>query len=517
MKKTVRVVALCAALLLAAAPGAWAQAMGEAAPDEMAAPESAIISPTGARLNVVQKAVVKTLNGHPAVQFALPANAANLQLSAPGHTIVRWSTTPVLLNGANPLAGRRAQIEKERIETNAALMTVNSRLALWQAPPKSGSAQEISQMQASMQAEMPGLALEQARLERRLRLINEELARMPAASDLGERVRVILAGDVREGTEIELRYSYNHDGCGWEAVYEFNARPEEGSGDNIDARMLAEVWQFTGINWTDTEITLATLGFGPRQPAPLPEWVIDSATPKPEPRPLAGNASARVMKAEAAHLDAAPAHGIAVADTSSVYASWKLAERGLPQGRSRMQISSSAWQAPLQWLARPSVNNSRVWLVAKYDLPSNQAWPAGLAEYSVDGQSVGSGEFQPRGGQATLYFGSDPRVSVKTTTDSRKRGDTGIIRTSKTWTWAWTYTITNQHDKPVRVRVERPAPMIVDQDITVSYKNNPPAMEDRKEHMLYWVVDVPAHGKTEIEHSVTLTSPTRLPLLPDIP
>ncbi|MBD5641588.1 MAG: DUF4139 domain-containing protein [Desulfovibrio sp.] len=496
------------ALALAAAPE-------EASLDELASPRTALLSPTGARLEVSQKLEVKKHEGKPVVEFVIPADAANLQLSIPGRTIARWHTTPVLLNQGSPLAGRRAEIEKAKIDISAKLKTVNARLALWQGLPKSANSQDVEQLQGAMQSAMPQLWLEQARLERELKLINEELSRMPRPSDLGERVRVELGGDAAEGGEVTVDYSYNHDGCGWEAVYDFNTRPNEGERDEIDVRMLAEVWQYTGINWDNTEITLATKSYGPREPAALPEWVIDSASRRPQERNAPAPMAIRAMKTEAAADAAGPVAGV-TANTDAIYATWKLAERGLSQGRSRMQITAAAWKAPLQWLARPSRNSSQVWLMAKYDLPPNQAWPAGLAEYSVNGQNVGTGEFRPRSGEATLYFGADPRVTV-TTTDTRQRGESGLINTSKSWTWGWVYTIHNGHNEPIKVRVERPYPMIVDKEVKISYRNAPEPKVDAREHSFYWIVDVPANGKTEISHEVTVTSPTKLPLLPDVP
>lgn len=500
---------LCAALVLGMAFRLEA-AQDEKPDDSLAQPAKALITPGGARIEVVQTVKVGEADGKPAVRFVIPANAGNLQLSIPGQTIARWSGSPVLLNDGGPFAGRRASIEKERIEVSGKLMTVNSRLHLWQAPPKSANAQEMENLQSAMQSEMPELVARQAELEQRLKLINEELSRMPNPSDLGERIQVILAGDVKPGTELTVNYSYTHDGCGWEPVYEFNAQTGV-SGSVIDVRMLAEIWQFTGINWQDTEITLATRGNGPREPAPLPEWIIDSAQPAPSPKPRAA-AKTLALTAEAAGVNrVAPV----MPATDSVYASWELSQKGLAQGRSRLEITSTAWKTPLLWLARPTVRSNEVWLTAKYTLPADQAWPAGLAEYSVNGQNIGSGEFRPDGDLATLFFGSDPRVSIKTVTNSIRRGDSGIINSSRSWTWSWTYTITNQRNEPIEVRVERPAPQIVDKTVTVAYKNEPKAIQEQ--HMLVWNVEVPAHGKKSIEHQITLTSPTKLPLLPDVP
>lgn len=477
-------------------------------------PISALLTPNGARLNVVQKAHVKIANNAPTVAFVLPANAGNLQMSIPGQTIARWSSTPVLLNDATPFAGRRTAIEKEKIDVSAKLMTVNSRLKLWQEAPKNSTAQEMEQMQLAMRENMPELVQEQAELQQRLRLIDEELSRMPNPSDLGERVSVTLAGDVKEDAEVTINYSYNHDGCGWQPVYDFNARPEEGEGV-IDVRMLAEIWQYTGINWPDTEITLATRGFGPREPAPLPKWIIDSAQPQPAPQPRNAADRPATMALKAEKADTAPAMAPVAADTDAVYASWNLSQHGLSQGRSRLEISSTVFKTPLQWLARPSAHSTEVWLMARYELPKDHAWPAGIADYSVNGQNTGSGDFAPRGNEAVLYFGPDPRVTILTTTDSRQRSISGIINSNRSWSASWTYTIVNQHNQPVQVRVERPAPQVVDKSVTVTYKNEPRAVTEQ--NMLVWTVDVPAHGKSTIDHSVTITSPNKLPLLPDVP
>lgn len=479
-------------------------------------PYRAIISPGGARLEARELIAANKYNGKTFLLFTLPPGAANLQISVPGHTINRWSSTPSLLSDDHPSVGRRAKVEQQKVEINSQLMTVNARIALWQAPPKNGNAQDVSQLQAAMAAEMPKLVLAQAELQRRLKLVEEELSRMPRTSGIGEDVRILLEDDLPQGQKVEVRYNYTHDGCGWEAIYDFDALPQNGA-DIVKVRMLAEVWQFTGMDWKDTAIILATKGFGPLEPAELPEWIVDSQQPRPQPRMLNAKAMPMAATAMGAAEESADMAPPVLPNTESLYASWQLRETGLPQGRSRLEILASEWKTPLQWLARPSKRSSDVWIFAKYKLPGDQAWPVGQAQYSVNGESVGTSEFRPKGGEATLYFGPDPRVTVLTTNDAQKRGESGIIKTSNNWTWAWTYTIVNQHQRPVMVKVERPAPIIVDKDVTVAYHDKPAATVDSKKHMLMWDVEVPANGKRAIEHSLTISSPTSLPLLPDIP
>lgn len=493
----------------------------------LATPDKAVITPHGARLKTSQSLPVEIVEGQPRVEFVIPADASNLSLNVVDHTITRWSMTPVILQSSSQNASSKSKTQQMRDELISQLTTVKAQLDVWKAQTGDASPQDLERRQGLMHSAMPALVTEREELQRKLNLVEKELAGMPQAPGIGQLVVVTFTNDSRKSERARVEYSYDLTMAGWQAVYDFDAMTDEKAGEMVNVRLLAEVWQYTGLDWTNTEITLATIGGGPREPAPLIKWVVGAPEPEAKPQPKAAKYTTRTAGVAVVHelkaaqvselSDMAPPVAPVNARTDSVYASWTLAARGLPEGKSRVAISSDTWKAPLQWLARPSVENNRVWLLAKYELPPNHAWPAGVAQFSVDGQSVGDGEFNPRGREATLYFGADPRVNIHTTVDSNKQGETGFINTSKTWTGAWTYTLTNQHEKAIKVRVERPAPMIANDDITVTYKDVPQSVKDEKEHMVYWEVEVPGHGKTTIEHSVTISSPEKLPLLPDVP
>lgn len=515
-------------LLIVASFAAGATAAPTPETPSLVAPVMALISPNGALLTVEQSVTPRKEGENYIIEFVIPQHAKNLRVEAPGHTIVRWSSTPASIRVSSKHATRRQELERERNDLSAQLLTVKGRLGVWQAQTEGAEPAQLERRQTLMQQQMPELGLRQFQLEKRLDAVMRELAEIPDSGGVGQSIEVELAPPVR-GDHIPVVYSYDLSSCGWTPVYDFNAVTESGRNEAVNVRLLAEVWQYTGMDWSDTRITLATQSGGPREPKPLRKWFVGGeetkqAPPRPEARPAAApRARGReltTMKLEATADESAPAPAANApvnANSDGVYAVWSLTARGLPEGHSRLEILADTWQAPLRWLARPNTDDTYVWLMAKYVLPQNTAWPDGLAEFSLDGQSVGEGEFSPRGLEATLYFGADPRMSVQTAIDANKQGESGFINANKTWTGAWTYTLSNRHAAPVKVRVERPQPILGADNMSVSYVNKPEAKMDDKEHMIYWEVEVPANGKTSIEHSVTISSPVKLPLFPDVP
>lgn len=509
------------AFCLALNAGAFAATATPERDAVLMSPVSAVISPAGARLTFTEVARVEKREKDSRVIITIPDDATNLNISVPGRTIIRWSAVPVILKTSSERMTIREELVEKRDDLAANLETAKARIEVLKSQTQPANSQELANRQSLMQQQMPRLIEERANLERELSQVQRELAGMPAASGVGQSIEIVLLNDSRDEEKTKVDYSYDIGSCGWTPVYNFSANPDSDKSDLVYARLLAEIWQYTGLDWTDTEIVLASRGEGPREPRPLREWRVDSGQEKPAVHETA--TVARAMKAAPAtmalHNDAAgvPASAPVIADADNIYATWKLSTKGLPEGKSRLLISEDTWNAPLQWLCRPTKTDNNIWIMAKYTLPPHKAWPAGIAQYNLEGQNIGEGVFRPSGGEATMYFGADPRMSVNMVVDSDKQGESGFINTSKTWTGAWTFTINNGHSVPIKVRVERPAPILGNDNITVSYKDNPKARINEKEHMIYWIVDAPANGKATIEQGVTISSPVKLPLLPDVP
>lgn len=510
------------ALLLAimTAGSAWAAqekpSPASIAPASPTSPASAILSPTGGLMQIEETLPVSMNDDMGILTFVLPGGAENLQISVPGHTIARWTSTPQSLERKGNLAHIRNALNAEINQANGKLAAVKAQRALWETPPGSSSYQDLTQREKRQSSAIPELVIEQANLESLVSVLRQQLDQMPLSPEMGQRITIALRKPVT-AKQLKVAYSYQLNNCGWRPVYSFDARTGSGKGDETSVRLMAEIWQLSGVDWSDTQLTLISRGEGPREPANLGKWVVDSQAPAPQPIRAARKAMAPAAMTLSAEADAAPVAPPVVHDGSAVFARWSLTVRGLPEGRSRLLIVEDMWKTPLQWLARPIVGDSRVWLMGKYSLPAEQSWPEGAAEFCVDGQGVGQGFFTPRGGEATLYFGPDPRVYVNVIVNSKRRGESGFIEKSRTWTWAWTYVLTNLHKDAINVRVERPMPMIVDQGVSVSYNDSPASQQVPDEQMLLWNIEVPGNGKAEIKHSVSITSSKEMPMLTDIP
>jgi hypothetical protein len=481
-----------------------------------AQPRTVVLSPDAGRFFVEDRAKVVAKDGVSLVVFGIPGGADGLRIEIPGQQTAHWTSTASRRDAGSELEQSREALLAEKARLTGQREAARARTALWKHIPEQGiPPQDLENHGRRMTEAIIASVADEARIQSELEALERVLALLPENSPVWQRVTVTLQKPISGTEDLPVLYSYTLRNCGWRPIYTFDAISEK---DEIAVRLLAEIRQFTGMDWRDVNLVLVSREPGMREPAPLPRWEVSSVEPqqqrlqklppadaKPEPSRsrMTGSANMPLLQPQA--------------DTSGAYASWSLAARGLPEGVSRLVIDEDVWKTPLQWLARPLRGDSRVWLTAKYTPRQNKIWPSGNAEYNMDGQFLGQGAFRPQGGSADLFFGADPRVSVITTADDKKRGESGLIGKNRTWFWSWTYTLNNDHNRPVNVRLERPELLIVDQAVEVKYQDSLPAGRDEKNHALFWDIAVPAKGKAGLSHAVTVTAPKDLPISPVAP
>lgn len=508
---------LGAGLMAAPAPllareSATAAAFGlvDDAPHAFLRPQRVELFPAHALVRGEEELPVSVRDGVKRVELFVPENARDLHFDLDGARLVSWRSRMAPAVAADGDARRRQDLLARKRVVEGDLEAVSARLGLWTARAGERGLEELEKLDARMAGVIPKLRGRQADLQKELKTITAILASLPRAAESGQ-LAILLLDDVPAGT-VRVRYAYTLDNSGWEPVYDLDARPEDGL---VRIRLTALLRQSSGMDWRDCELAVVWQDSLPLAAPPLPVWRVDEVSlPRPYGRAAAAFKGAPVL--QAARADGAagrPALPEAVLDKGT-YARWELGRMDLPQGQERLVLRQEEWQAPLQWVARPDEQGSPVWLMLERQLDGGP-WPAAQAEFAVDGLPAGTGEFVPEGGRVRLYFGVDPRVTVTTTTDEKRRGESGLIGKRRTWSWSWTYTVHNSRPRPVTVRVERPEPLPVDSSVEVALDGARP--QKGEDHSLFWLVETPAGDSRSIRHGVSVSAPERLDLHPVAP
>ena len=299
------------------------------------------------------------------------------------------------------------------------------------------------------------------------------------------RIRVTAA----TGTEAELSIRYQVRNASWQPYYD--ARLDSGGRSQPPKLTLirrAGISQRTGEDWTGVALSLSTTRPTSSTAAPgLDTQLVDFEpdTPPPPPvRPAPMAMQSRRMAAPAREerigggLGAADAVGkIAVNEASAniesapFQAIYKIAGRtSIPAtGESkRVQIGRSESEPTLEVRAVPMLDTN-AYLYAKAKLASGTPLLPGAVSLFRDATFVGVGRLPlvPVGEAHELGFGIDDAVRIKHAVIEEKRGEFGLISSSKTDVRNFRITIKNLHERPISATVIDRIPVSVNQDIKV--------------------------------------------------
>ncbi len=463
---------------------------------EIASPTRVLLGPQQAELQVRQVCAVQTVEGVSSFTLYLPADARDFSFAVENQTVTGWDRHfEMVAADDNPYTGslssKKAALEQHVADLKARKQALAAREALWRnAGPARLTAEDIHKLEGVLQENVVQLNEEMHRVSQRLSACEQELTEMGPAPVRVQVITVQLAK--KPSAPVEVRCSYTLNNCGWRAAYRFDARPD---ADEVQVRLHAEVWQQSGLDWTDSEIVLVSGATGPRAPAPITPWLItentdtDAAAPRRAPE---------LARTAAPMMNAAPPMQ---EQTASIR--WTLPQKGLPEGHSSKILREAVWKAPLEWLARPRAGQRQVWLTFRCDVADLQSWPAGQAAFFIDGAAAGQGDFIPAGTQADLFFGADPRITVQTRAEAPRKGSDGLWDKKSLWVWRWEYTIVNGRSKPATVRLEAAAPQLGTIKGTASYDCSPtPRKTD--DHTLLWRLHVPPRASSTVHYGVTV-------------
>lgn len=357
-------------------------------------------------------------------------------------------------------------------------------------------------------------------LDHKIEDLEKKLASIAPARE--ERTEVKVYVSATDALEADISVRYQVPNASWIALYD--ARLATGTKDaapRLDLTRRASISQNTGESWDDVTVVLSTTR--PTAGAAAPELFPMTVDYVPEPKPVPVGrmddqrtrnmaADRKVMgglgageqdaMAEAAPMAAtAPAPAPIVQDAiqrgALAVAAPFQALFAVP-GRltvpntgeaKRVQLSEDSMEPQLAVRTVPK-DDAKAYLYAKLVLPKGSPILPGTVALFRDGTFVGNGLLPvlSPGEEHELGFGIDDSVRVRHAIVEDKRGQTGLISSSKTDTRNYRVTIKNLHQRPISLTLYDQIPASQNQDIKVERTGLAPTREniDDKRGVLVW-------------------------------
>ena len=332
-------------------------------------------------------------------------------------------------------------------------------------------------------------------MDRKLEDLDKKLASLIPAKTEQTEVKVnVEAGSPLEA-DLILRYQVAN--AHWAPIYD--ARLQTGSKTaqpKLSLARRAAITQKSGENWGDVTLQLSTAR--PSDGASAPDIGTQIVEFEPELKPMPAAPMARMEKAMP--RDAAKLGGDA--SGSAEYDAVATAEMAPPAPEPVEEQVAALTSAPFEALfavpgkvtvmgtgetkrvvlmsdeIEPALTIRTVpktepnaYLYAKLKIAKGTPLLPGRVYLFRDGTFVGTGDMPllPPGEEHDIGFGVDDQVKVRFAVLEEKRGETGLISTSRTDSRSYRVTVKNLHERPVQLTVLDRIPVSENQDIKVEY------------------------------------------------
>ncbi len=320
-------------------------------------------------------------------------------------------------------------------------------------------------------------------------LENRLSALIPAKTEQTE-VRVYV--DAGSPLEVDVTVRYQIMAAHWAPIYD--ARLQTGSktaSPKLDLARRAAITQRSGENWDNVTLQLSTArpSQGAAAPVPVTQTVTFEPEVKPEPVPPAALRSK--AKSQAAPMQDEMAEGragidmpvaaapemVPVTEAIAALTSAPFEATFAVPGKVAVLATGEAKRVVLVTDQLEPVLSSRsvpkadpnAYLYAKFKIAKGTPLLPGQVYLFRDGTFVGTGAMPllPPGEDHDLGFGVDDQVKVRHAVIEEKRGETGLISTSRTDNRDFRITIKNLHERPIQFSVLDRIPVSANQDIKV--------------------------------------------------
>jgi uncharacterized protein (TIGR02231 family) len=365
-------------------------------------------------------------------------------------------------------------------------------------------------------------------IDRQIADLEKKLVALAPAQEERTEVKVFVTAGAALDAELSVRYQIVS--ANWTPLYDArlttSARNE---APRLTLVRRASIQQRSGEDWTDVALSLSTTRPGSGTAAPeLYAMLVDFESDAP-PRPMASGAAVRSIRP--VQEDRADEQAKRVADqVGNAFA--KAEERqatvetapfqaifGVPgtvtvltTGETkRVQIDEAQLEPALTVRVVPRID-PRAFLYAKVTLPKTTPYLPGPVSLFRDATFVGSGRLPQLapGEEHELGFGSDDSIRVRHAVLDEKRGESGIITSSKTDQRNYRIAVKNHHPRAMTVAVLDQIPVSQNQDIKVELiaKAQPTRKDpDDKRGVMAWDIKLEPNEEKQVEFGYRVSWP----------
>jgi len=384
-------------------------------------------------------------------------------------------------------------------------------LALWRAQAEQGGKsleETLAFLEASkktleeVHAELVDLDRDSEKMRQDLEELRRRWRELSGDQSQHWRITCLLQGEVSV-SQVWLRYHYTLRDAGWRPTYRIDARPRQGE---IRFSWEAEIWQRSGRDWQEVELSLATLEPPARlQPPALPPWIL-----QPRLEQVYRQKALMGEMAPAADLEAKAERKAKAREEKTGYSIYYLGRHSLATGRvHRVRVATETWAAEFRHLLRPFVA-PWAFVRGKVEFDRGRNYPRGEAAVFLDGTFVAKAPFEVRGLEQVFFFGTDPLVTATMTLEDKQTGSRGFISKKKSYLWSWSIHLENGHDYPVQARLEERRQQARDERIVLEVVKVPPlpgAKEDHSPEHWAWEFPLAAGEKRDLPFKVQALAP----------
>lgn len=388
-------------------------------------------------------------------------------------------------------------------------------------------AKKIGEVQSQKREADRELAAKQLEVQK----IQAEIGRW--AGSRAEPVKDVVVEIEGEGAQ-KLDVEYLVHGTGWQPSYELRTSSDLAK---VGLTYRAQVFQFTGEDWSDVSLALSTAQpqRGAQGPEPMPVWLSLWQPPVALSGKARGNDARVAAEAPAAALeerdsfrgpgDSVPPSSFATVENVGLSVRYQLPRRESIESRNEptsVLVGQADLDVAIERTVVPALDTT-VWLRGKAKNTSSFTLLPGLASVFLGQDFLGRAgvELVQPGAELTLHLGADPFLEVERTRTQDMEKGPGFLSSQSEKIEGWRIHLEN-HGAPTRAKdgsvdviVREVLPRPRDERIEVELSKSEPKTssderwkQDRDERgILTWVVRVPKAGAADVVWEYTVGYP----------